>query len=421
MFLRGLIRHNQALAGAISALAGVCLMFLSCSHRKTIDEVTDINTGTDPLLFTCSSLSSQPRESGTKAQLLELGFKVCTWKAFGKDGQFLVMNNYQVDYQLLQNDWNGTTTPVWDYTKVPGQIECFWDYSKFPYRFHAVAPYCTADEVSLSESNISINSNYHYQTVTNGLIQTRLGDGSPTEESTERHLVAQLERSADGIDRDLLAKSSGNTILNNSSTTLHRQVWLPFHHLNSKIRFGVYLLPPWESSYHPFIRNLTISVSSDDFTTQASGYQGSCNSTTGWEGDFTGRVLKGSTELTPLLSFDGGAEVEGNDLRLTNSKANAFFLQCRDGIVQIPQENVKMTVSFKMVNEVGTVYRDFKDVPLEYEVNGTAVSSHNWEPGYIYTYYLVIRFVEERPELSFTCSLTPWTDVSGNLSTDLEQ
>ena len=197
---------------------------------------------------------------------------------------------------------------------------------------------------------------------------------------------------------------------------------MPFHHLNSKVRFGVYTLHPWASANRLYIEDLTIGVTSD-FATQASGYQASCNVDSGWNASdgFTGKTIVNGASVGPIFRFDGGEDVAGNDLRMTQTQKTAFFLQCKDGIMQIPQEGVQLKVSFKLMDDGGTLYKEFVDVPLEYEIDGTYYPKHTWEPGYLYTYYLIIGGVEDKLELTFTCTLTPWENVHGNLTTDLEQ
>ena len=83
-----------------------------------------------------------------------------------------------------------------------------------------------------------------------------------------------------------------------------------------------------------------------------------------------------------------------------------------------------MTVSMNIYEADGTPYQSFTDVPIEYELDGTRHTRHTWQSGYLYTYYLVLGKEGTTPNklsLDFTCTLTPWEDITGNLSTDLEQ
>ena len=86
--------------------------------------------------------------------------------------------------------------------------------------------------------------------------------------------------------------------------------------------------------------------------------------------------------------------------------------------MQIPQDGVKMTVSLKLLTADKTDYKTLVDIPIKLDDN---TDVFNWKPGYIYTYYLVIGGIPEKLEIEFTCTLTPWEDISGSLSTDLEQ
>ncbi len=82
-----------------------------------------------------------------------------------------------------------------------------------------------------------------------------------------------------------------------------------------------------------------------------------------------------------------------------------------------------MTVSFDLMKEEGDVYQEFRDVPIQliFNVEPTVRDEFNWQSGYIYTYYLVLGEVENKLEITFTATLTPWEDVTGSLTTDLEQ
>ena len=86
--------------------------------------------------------------------------------------------------------------------------------------------------------------------------------------------------------------------------------------------------------------------------------------------------------------------------------------------MQIPQDGVKMTVSLKLLTADQTNYKILADIPIKLD-DDTDV--FNWKPGYIYTYYLVISGIADKLSIDFTCTLTPWEDISGSLSTDLEQ
>ena len=416
------------LAKAKMALAApVVLFMLSCTSSNTLEDVTEIDTnGKDPLNFTCLTEDSEKEHVTRASQPLTSDFMVSTYKAYGLNTQYPVMEGYHVEYKTSGTAWDGNIRPFWDYTQVTGQYEKFWDYSAFPYRFHAVAPYPTVPtHVSITDKTLTINASYSMQTVHNGMI-------TPTDRVAEPYLAAQLQRNNDGRDYDLLTTTHPKEI-NTGSQTRNRYVALPFHHLNSKVRFAIYSTTPWTTANPLYIDGLTINAYSPGFVTEAAGYKaegttsatvpGSSASEYSWylgtgNSGFTGPVFSSFPAEIPLLHFDGGKEVAENDLSLHQGRSSAYWLQCPDGIMQIPQENVTLCVSFNLCTMDGTVYKSFNDIPIQME-DGTR--QYNWLSGYIHTYYLIIGEVDHSLEITFTATLTPWEDVTGSLSTDLEQ
>ena len=425
-----IITNMQVFAGVMKALATLCvLLCFSCSNSSTLSELEEENTdSTDPMTFSCQL--TQGEVISRASTLLTTGFAVSTYKAYATNKQSTVMDYYQVEYKTVGSAWNGTEQPYWDYTGVMGQYEKYWDYSHFPYRFHAVAPFPTAGSVSINDKNLRIQAPYQYQTCLNGSVQ-------PSDEVAEPYIVAQLHRDTDGKDHDILALNEENSHLNNGSTIRHREVWMPFHHLNSKIRFAVYSVAPWASANALYIEGLTVNVACDNFAATATGYQATCSGTgtdadpyKGWRIDPPYTSSEGFRGLTyaangsQLFRFDGGKEVPGNDLRECQTQKTAFFMQCQEGFMQLPQKDIKLSVTFNVRKSDGTLYQSFTNVPVEYEWEGTYHPLHTWLPGYIYTYYLVLGRDGNTPDklkIEFTCTLTPWDDVSGSLSTDLEQ
>lgn len=405
---------------ALQALSAcVVLMCASCASDTIVKEIeeTDPN-GTDPLKFTCQITDDVPKSGSTRASSpLTSDFMVSTYKSYAESTQQTVMDRYTVEYKTSGTAWDGNVRPYWDYTQVSGQIQRYWDFSNFPYRFHAVAP-CPADKsaVKLTDKEVRLDKGYSYQTVTDGAI-------SPTNADAEPYLLAQVNRSQDGTDTDLLAQDEEHRQINTGSLSLNREVQMPFHHLNSKVRFAVYCLSPWVTANYLYVQDLTVTVSSADFVTSASGFETTCTESSSWRPDvspfgFTG-LTKAASSST-LLSYSGmsnGTPLQDNDLRENQTQKTANFLQCKDGIMQIPQNGVKMTVSLKLLKADKSDYKTLTDVPIK--LDDTDVFS--WKPGYIYTYYLVIGGIPDKLEIEFTCTLTPWDDISGSLSTDLEQ
>ena len=391
--------------------------FASCGSDKTIEEIQEITKdGTDPLRF---GKISETTSSATRASSdLTSDFMVSTYKAYNKSSQQVVMDKYIVKYSV--DGWNNTSK--WDYTGVEGQIERYWDYENFPYRFHAIAPCPTSKEgFTLNDKSILIPTPFKYQTVVDGNV-------SPADTEAEPYMVAQVERGTDGIDKDIF---DGGTQIGdeNSSTTLNRRVALPFHHLNSKVRFGVYSLKPWATANKTYIQDLVIKVSSNNFVTAAGKYQISDKSSSWKVVDGNSGFLdlsKATTTGTVLFRFNGldstNQPLEDNDLRKHQGQSSAYMMDCKTGIMQIPQENVQMTASLILKKEDGTDLKTYSDVPIVLVLpDETKQNKFNWVSGNIYTYYLILDFDNEKLEIQFTATLAPWEDISGSLSTDLEK
>lgn len=404
---------NRILTYFVAAFA----LLASCTSGRVLEEEEDITGSTDPMRFTVTKEGLN--NSQRAVNLLNSGFLVSCYKNYHTPQQQTVMPQYEVLYHTSGTFWDGTVTKYWTYDDVKGQFLRFWDYSAFPYRFNAIAP-CPANTASyvLSDQALTIPVAYSAQTCHNGLV-------TPDDITAEPHLVAQVQRGTDGRDFDLLALDDDKKEINTGSTSKNRDVWMPFHHLNSKIRFGIYHNTQWLTANMTYIQNLKITVTSPDFVTKATGY--SAISDGGWRID-TGNsgftVLTKSTPTNPIFRFDGGKDVEGNDLTERQTRQTAYFMQCPGGMMQIPQEHVEMTVSFDLMREDGSLYKKFENIPVRLEKEnhpGDFQTYFDWQSGYIYTYYLVINEIEDKLEITFTATLTPWEDVTGSLSTDLEK
>lgn len=386
-------------------LAALAVVAVSCSKTEQIIKDKDIDTvGIDAMTFTNAGVIQQ---SPTKASSsLSSGFVVSTWKRFGTADRQTVMDSYKVEYKTTGTAWDGNVRPYWDYTGVSGQYEKFWDYSGFPYRFHAIAPY-PADLTGFGiDGNITIPAAYSSQSCADGAI-------SPA--NAEPYLVAQVARDADGKDYDVFADNT--EITKNAAQGKTRAIALPFHHLNSKIRFAIYSTSPWVSANHVYVKNLKVETTSSDFVTAASGYSAPAS---GWQiktgnSGFTG-LTKSSANLT-LLSLTGGAGVEEYDLNERQTQKTAYWLKCQDGLAQIPQTGVEMKVSCDLVLADGSVKKSFANVPVKLPDDSTVF---DWQSGYIYTYYLIITNVDEMLDIEFTATLAPWEDVSGSFSATIE-
>ena len=402
---------------AVWALSACAVMCACATDTIVKEEDDDTPESFDPMSFTCQIQDDVPT-TATRATALTTGFMVSTYKSYALTGkQQTVMDQYTVEYFTTGTAWDGNVRPYWDYTQVSGQIQRYWDFSNFPYRFHAVAP-CPPNksDFTLSSTEVKIPARYSYQTCTDGSV-------TPANNVAEPYLLSQVHRAADGKDTDILAQDPSHPEINTSSSTLNREVKMPFHHLNSKVRFAVYCLSPWVTANYLYVKDLTVKVSSSDFVTSASGFNSTCTESSSWRPDvspfgFTG--LNKAASPPTLLSYSGmsnGTPLHDNDLRENQTQKTANFLQCRNGIMQIPQEGVEMKVSLTLYDSSHTKYKSLTDVPIKLD----DISVFKWEPGYIYTYYLVIGGIPDKLEIEFTCTLTPWDDISGSLSTDLEQ
>lgn len=391
----------------------------ACSSESTLERVEEINASNDPMCFTITK-ENQSSSATRASQPLTSGFMVSCYKNYNTENQQTVMPRYEVRYHTSGTAWDGTARPYWTYNDVNGQYLRYWDYSAFPYRFNAIAPYpANPAGFTLSDQSLRINASYEAQTCHNGMI-------TPADNVAEPHLISQVQRGTDGIDTDLLDTDSK---INNGSTTKSRDVWMPFHHLNSKIRFGVFHTTQWLTANKTYIKDMKVNVTSTNFATRASGYEAS--GTGSWRIDtgnagFIGVTTVSSSSSAPhtIFRFDGGEYVEDNDLTDKQTRQTAYFLQCKDGMMQIPQEKVQMQVSFDLYTEEGTLYKSFQNVPIRLELDdnpGVYQYSFDWRAGVIYTYYLIIGEIEDKLEITFTATLTPWEDVTGALSTDLEK
>lgn len=423
------ITRTRKLVNVFMTLAGFAVpMCMSCTSSTTLEDIPEIEpTSVDALTFTCQMQENEKEHVTRASQSLTTGFAVSTFKAHGLTTQQTVMNCYKVEYKTSGTAWDGNVRPFWDYTTVTGQSEKYWDYASFPYRFHAVAPYPSDPEkVSLGDKTLTINAPYYMQSVTDGAI-------SPVDAVAEPYLVAQVQRDGKGHDYDMFVGGSDNEI-NKNGSTLNRSVELPFHHINSKVRFAVYCTSPWATANPLYIKDLVVSACSTDFVKAATGYTATgTKPSVATDPNFSWYVGSGTsgftglTTATPttLLTFTGGKDVPDNDLSKHQSRSSAYWLQCPGGIKQIPQEGVQLYVSFKLYKvHDDSEYKTFTNIPVKLELANDPEHPQvefNWISGYLHTYYLIISGIEDKLEITFTATLTPWVDVTGSLSTDLEQ
>lgn len=427
-------------------------MAIAMTACKTqLHEPEQSTDSTDPMRFT--SFSESEREGAfaparlpetTRATALTQGFLVSCWKGCGTTAQHIVMDKYEVQYE--SDPWYNTSS--WGYVSggshsfYQTQYERYWDYSHFPYRFYAITPcpeWSDIPNFGLTYLLYLLPNSVQYerQTCTNGLTTT----------GAEPYMVAQVERRTDGRDYDLMIADKDNPgerrEINTGSTTLSRKVALPFHHLTSKIRFGFYCqdLGEPEGGQNYEVYDIRIDVANEQFTTAAKGYSASLLSPGSMiEGDFLERTKVSSAAASPLLTMSADGS-EDNYMSKCRDRKTAYFCQCKDGMLAIPQKDVQLRVSFRIKGRMiddnlehdypgggnirydegsnETIYSNLLLMPTMDD--GTTVDRFDWEENTLYTYYIVVSRYYMHPIVLFTCTLTPWEDVYGELSTDLEQ
>ncbi len=399
-------------------LLSVALLASACSSDSVVEEPeASVPESNELMRFTSYNVSEQ---AGTRAgSALNQGFLVSCWKAFAGSKQQDVMGKYEVQYK--QNDWYGTSE--WCYIGEPEsfyqrQIERYWDFNNFPYRFHAISP-CPAHtdiaNFTLDGQKLTIPQTvtYSYQTAAEGTLSM------PTPQA-EPYLVAQVSRDGAGKDLDhVINDADGNPVqINTSSATLNRSVALPFHHLTSKVRFGIYCDDDDAASISDgrIISDVTVKVISSGFVTDAKGYEATGLTTGSMMDGAFGPKTTTDAGVTLLTAAIGSTTPDvKRQINQCTSQAKAYMCEVPDGLLQMPQQNVEMTVSLK----IGDVTYHDEHIVLVLPDN-TTTTQFTWEPNTIYTYYIVLKRFDPRP-IHFTCVLQPWQDISGSLSTDLEK
>ena len=445
----------------------------SCSSDTTITDIPDYEEH-DPLTFSVASSSTSVSRAASHE--LEQGFMVSTYKLYGEASQQTVMDCYEALYNIepLYNGskWNtvGNKDDDDPSSLYQTQYERYWDLSAFPYRFHAITP-CPKQatvnaliaDFKLSDKELIIPGNYQdpegtykyisyqSQSVTDGVVSPSYVE--------DPYMIAQVERATDGTDWDLLQPqfdANGNvtatkTQITSASNTLTRQVPLRFHHINSKVRFGIYTTV----SYFPFealvIKNVRITAKNPKtqwkkFITQAAEFSATIKGvavTDNFFDDTDNFIDKGK-----YLSSDGSTEAtliynptKKFDLKNATSRNKAYFFDIPStkvgekadgtpiydnivnesgittpgGLLQIPQKGVELFVEFDINNE----HYSFQ---LEIEKSGGSKQKQfDWRASCRYTYYIVVKHLQPF-EIAFTATIEPWVTVtSSNIDTDLEQ
>ena len=408
----------------------LCVSLTACTSDSTIQE-EDVDDGSVPMQFSQAVMSAPVRRAASTTNYLTQGFLVSCWKGFGSAKKSVVMDKYEVKYKtdpwanLSKWDYVGSTTE--GYRKT--QIERYWDSNAFPYRFYAISPCPAADSIDkyfkLTDTELVIPTTYVYQTCNNGVLTA----------GAEPYMPAQVE-CPDGSnvkDIDLLNNTviSKDRTQNGATTNYERYVALPFHHLTSKVRFAIYNNYAKETPSDFYIYNVKVKVVSDNFVTEGKGYKADLEKKDMLHGSFTQNTKAASDAERLLLQTDATKQ---GDLNKAIDREHAYYCECADGMLQIPQTCVKMTISFDVygldyksdftstdghiVYDKATKTIHYTDIAIKDDKNN--IDSFDWESNNIYTY--VLKVSEFYPlTIDFSAELTPWTYVYGNIETNLEK
>ena len=376
----------------------------SCSSSS--DVIDEEQVFSEPLKFSQAAIQSlrTTAKNPTTSDPLQQGFIINAWKDYQLDNQKTVMDNYEVKYHY--DSWNSVYS--WEYsskkeTFVKEQKTAYWDKKGFPYAFYALTPY--PDDAS----GIVFTTNHLTLPETAVFQFQKCDDGLPVG-GREDFFPCQIMRNADGKDFDLMI-DNGTKEINTGSTALTRQVSLPFHHFTSKVRFGIYSGEIDEKYKDLYVTDIKIKVASDNFVTEAKGYDVDLTTTPLLEGQFNSLT---KTQEHPVLLLTKETKSNLNDLALCNSDDNAFMMYCTDGLLQIPQSGVKLTISFKIGTNI------FKDIPLILNENGTSTETFTWQPNYIYTYLIKVKDIVKK-EIECTAKIIDWDYIYSTINTDLEK
>ena len=424
--IRTVGRHIVA-CGVIGAL--LCAGITGCSNDSVISN-QDVYDGEMPMQFS-QALLSAPVTRATNVSFLNQGFLVSSWKGFSTGHQYMIMDSYEVKYQSDPwsnlSRWNYVGSTADGYYK--NQVERYWDVQAFPYRFYAVSPcpeHSDLPDFKLTADNLTIPQfvSFIYQTCSNGVLTA----------GAEPYMPAQVE-CRDGSNNKDIDLLNGNALINkdrtrNGATTVFdRYVALPFHHFTSKVRFGIYNNYRKLSPDEFLIYNIKVKVTSDDFITQGRGYTANLAQSDMLHGTFSQTVKAATEAQKTLLQTDDALK---GDLNAAIDRDHAYFCECGDGMLQIPQQGVKLSISFDVYgldyktdftsSDGKTVY-DKSARTIHYtdiDIKDDDVESFDWESNHIYTY--ILKVTEFYPlSIDFSAELTPWTDVYGSIDTNLEQ
>lgn len=379
----------------------LCASLSACSSDTTIHDVEEQHDDV-PMQFSQAAINSPATRADGTSHNLEQGFLVSCWKAFGKAKQQVVMDKYEVKYK--QDLWNNSSR--WDYVGAStdgyyqDQYQRYWDASAFAYRFYAITPCPPHDEIktfTLTDKQLVIPETVSFI--------SQICENGTCSAVSEPYSVAQVEcpDGSNNNDKDLL---NNNTQINKSATTFTRYVALPFHHITSKVRFAIY-----SSNGASFkLSNIKIkALRALGFITEANGYTADLTTTTNMLSGYFPNTTAEQTERVLLIDGSGT-----DDISQFNASSAPYWFHCKDGLLQIPQQDVKLLISFDINNT------SYSDIPIAVKSGETTIDSFKWESNKIYTYYINISDLKPLT-IEFSAELAPWTEVTGSISTDLEK
>ena len=382
--------------------AGV--LWAACSSDSGGGEEPIPSTGRDLMRFVSLASGSEIEAPQTRASSeLQTGFLVSTYKWLGNEQQ-TVMPKYEARYQS-PNTWNlyGSTSDGF----YQQQDERYWDLSASSYHFYAVAPGDKPNDVTLTDTQLRLPAEnqfeFHNETCTNGTLSN---------EGKETHYVAHVERrfisGQEAHDYDKLM--TGETEINTTSSTPTRSVALPFHHLISKVRFGLYTSVPQLPDDTWRIKSVTVKAknSSGNLITQANGYNVTYTAN-------DGNLLKGSFGVTHPSTGEVTLISTNKEINLNQcTKQTPFYLQCEEGMCQIPQSDIKMEVTLVWSRAGGG-----DETITKVLTPPDGATTFTWEPNLFYTYYIVITETENI-EIVLTASVTEWSTITIDINGSLE-
>lgn len=454
------------------------LWLASCSSDGTITDIPDYEEH-DPLTFSVASSSTSVSRAASHE--LEQGFLVSTYKLYGEASQQTVMDCYEALYNIgpLYNGskWNTVGNKGADNdpsSLYQTQYERYWDLSAFPYRFHAITP-CPKQasanalitDFELSDKELKIPGTYTDGSDTKYILyqsQTAKDGVADPEYIPDPYMISQVERVYDAQnntyrDWDLLQpKFTANGDIDSRKTEIGsgsatRQVPLRFHHINSKVRFGIYTTVTNFPAEALTISNVTITAKSAQepyktFLIKANGFESTLSETnpSSEENNFFDKGHYNNP--LSVTSYDLVKNTTKTaDLKNATSREKAYFFDIPStkvgvengvdifddievqyveggitktrktpgGLLQIPQKGVELFVEFDINNE----HYSFQ---LEIEKSGGSKQKQfDWRASCRYTYYIVVKNLVPF-EIAFTATIEPWVTVtSSNINTDLEQ